>query len=659
MRNINLLDSETINKIAAGEVVERPASVVKELVENSIDAGAGAITVEIREGGIGMIRVTDNGSGIDAEDIDTAFARHATSKIRSAEDLLTIGSLGFRGEALSSIAAVSQVELITKTREQPTGIRYLSDGGQTREKTEIGCPDGTTIIVRNLFFNTPARRKFLKSPQTEAGYTSDLVSRLALSHPEISFQYIQNGQVRLYTSGNGNLKDIVYNVFGRDVTMHLLPVDLQTQDLKLTGFIGKPILSRGNRSWENYFINDRYIKSVTVTKAIEDAYKTFVMIHKFPFTALHISMDQELLDVNVHPRKMELRFHQNEAIYQQLFTAIRSVLEQRELIPSARLSEKEKPQTQSQKGPEPFELQRLATYGQKNSSGSSFVRDRQPNYQSRPDTESKRPAAQNRRDAVTEKPALQVPVDPETKQPAKNDIPADTKQAQSPVPAAVQPPKQESMQPVRGKQMTFFEDDRSDAPKASANIRVIGQIYDTYWMFEYDGKLMIMDQHAAHEKVLFERFRKEWESSKVASQMLAPPVIVTLTPQEIGIFQKYEEYFKELGFESESFGGNEYALYAVPLQLFGMSPGDMFIEILDYLTEESKSLEGSTITWRIATMACKAAVKGGERLSLSEVKTLIEDLFKADHPYTCPHGRPTMIHFSRYELDKKFKRIQN
>lgn len=608
MRNINLLDSETINKIAAGEVVERPASVVKELVENSIDAGSGAITVEIRDGGIGMIRVTDNGSGIDAEDIDTAFARHATSKIRSAEDLLTIGSLGFRGEALSSIAAVSQVELITKTREQLTGIRYLCDGGEPREKTEIGCPDGTTIIVRNLFYNTPARRKFLKSPQTEAGYTSDLVSRLALSHPEISFQYIQNGQVRLHTSGNGNLKDIVYNVFGRDVTMHLLPVDIQTQDLKLTGFIGKPILSRGNRSWENYFINDRYIKSVTVTKAIEDAYKTFVMIHKFPFTALHISMDQELLDVNVHPRKMELRFHQNEAIYQQLFSAIRSVLEQRELTPSASLTEEEKTEKHAEKGPEPFELQWLAAYGQKS---SSIVRDKQPAYQGRRDAEVK------------------------------------------------QPPKQESPQPIRGKQMTFFDDKRSETPKTSANIRVIGQIYDTYWMFEYDDKLMIMDQHAAHEKVLFERFRKEWETSKVASQMLAPPVIVTLTPQEISIYQKYEEYFKELGFESESFGGNEYALYAVPLQLFGMSPGDMFIEILDYLTEESKSLEGSAITWRIATMACKAAVKGGEKLSLSEVKTLIEDLFQADHPYTCPHGRPTMIHFSRYELDKKFKRIQN
>ena len=614
MRNITLLDSETINKIAAGEVVERPASVVKELVENAIDAGSGAVTVEIRDGGIGMIRVTDNGCGIDADDIDFAFARHATSKIRSAEDLLTIGSLGFRGEALSSIAAVSQVEMITKTREQLTGIRYLCDGGENAEKTEIGCPDGTTIIVRNLFYNTPARRKFLKSAQTEAGYTADLVSRLALSHPEVSFQYIQNGQVRLHTSGNGNLKDIIYNVFGRDVTMHLMPVDIRTEDLQLSGFIGKPILSRGNRSWENYFINDRYIKSVTVTKAIEDAYKTFVMIHKFPFTALHITLDPELLDVNVHPRKMELRFNRNEAIYQQIFNAIRAVLEQRELTPSASLDEKENTEKPVGKGPEPFELQRLASYGQKS---VSAVHDRTPAYQKSQGSDYRKPSV------PADKPAIQ-------KAPA----------------------------PVRGRQMTLFEDKRQPVSETT-DIRVIGQIYDTYWMFEYEDKLMIMDQHAAHEKVLFERFRKEWENSKVASQMLAPPVIITLTPQEISIYQKYESYFKELGFESEPFGGNEYALYAVPLQLFGMTPGAMFIEILDYLTEESKNLEGSAITWRIATMACKAAVKGGEKLSLSEVRTLITDLLKADHPYTCPHGRPTMIHFSRYELDKKFKRIQN
>ena len=633
MRSINLLDSETINKIAAGEVVERPASVVKELVENAIDADAGAITVEIKGGGIDMIRVTDNGRGIDAEDIESAFARHATSKIRSAEDLLTIGSLGFRGEALSSISAVSQVEMITKTRDQLTGIRYQADGGQQREKSEIGCPDGTTIVVRNLFYNTPARRKFLKSAQTEAGYTADLVNRLALSHPEISFQYIQNGQVRLHTSGNGNLKDIIYNVFGRDVCAHLLLVDIQTEDLKLSGYIGKPILSRGNRGWENYFINERYIKSLTVTKAIEDAYKTFVMIHKFPFTALHISLDPQLVDVNVHPRKMELRFNRNEAIYQQIFDALRAILEQRPLTPSASLNKEKKNDKTEEKGPEPFELQRLASYGQK--SGSA-MHDNHTLYHGSQSTV---------RDTPTLPGTAQTPVT--EKKPVQNASPRIT-------------PKPESLpQPIRGKQMQLELDDLKDHVSPLHKVRVIGQIYDIYWMFEYQGKLMIMDQHAAHERVLFERFRKEWENHKVASQMLAPPVIVTLTPQEIGIYQKYDEYFKELGFEAEPFGGNEYALYAVPLQLFGMAPGDMFIEILDYLTEESKSLEGSAITWRIATMACKAAVKGGEKLLISEVQTLIDDLLKTEHPYTCPHGRPTMIHFSRYELDKKFKRIQD
>lgn len=643
MKTINLLDSETINKIAAGEVVERPSSVVKELVENAIDAKAGAVTIEIRDGGIGMIRVTDNGVGIDEEDIETAFARHATSKIKSAEDLLTIGSLGFRGEALSSIAAVSQIEMITKTRQQLTGIRYLADGGQTISKEEIGCPDGTTIIVRNLFYNTPARRKFLKSAQTEAGYTAELVSRLALSHPEVSFQYIQNGQVRLHTSGNGNLKDIIYNVFGRDVTAHLLPIDVETEDLHLTGFIGKPILSRGNRAWENYYINDRYIKSVTVTKAIEDAYKTFVMIHKFPFTAFHISLDPQLVDVNVHPRKMELRFNKNEAIYQQLYHAIRTVLEQKELTPSAFLSSEKKKEASAEKGPEPFELQRLASYGQKN---TTPVHDRQAPYHSS--------------NAVSGRSAPSAPVIP---QPAKTSSYTKTessmpdKARQTP---AVLPAKEETApRPIRGKQMNLFEDDREKRLEETKSIRLIGQIYETYWMFEYDSRLMIMDQHAAHEKVLFERYRKEWESSEVSSQMLAPPVVITLTPQEISMYQKYESYFRQLGFESEPFGGNEYAIYAVPLQLFGMTPGTMFVEILDYLSEESKSLEGSAITWKIATMACKAAVKGGEKLTVQEAQTLIEDLLKTDHPYTCPHGRPTMIEFSRYELDRKFKRIQD
>ena len=658
MKSINLLDSETINKIAAGEVVERPSSVVKELVENAIDAGAGAITVEIRDGGISMIRVTDNGSGIDPDDIDTAFARHATSKIQTAEDLLTIASLGFRGEALSSIAAVSQVELITKTREALVGIRYLTDGGQMRLKEEIGCPDGTTILIRNLFYNTPARRKFLKTAATEAGYCGDLLNRLALSHPEISFQYIQNGQVRLHTSGNGNLKDIIYNVFGRDVTGHLLPVELTTKDLHITGFIGKPILSRGNRSWENYFINHRYIKSAIVTKAIEDAYKTFVMIHKFPFTALHIDIDTEMIDVNVHPRKMELRFNQNEAIYEQIYRALRSVLEQRELVPSVSLSAGKKEEKKPEKGPEPFELQRLASYGQNNKRDPGHQINKTPSYDRGSRQEQKLQEKSARSEPAPLPKQASVPQMPESAAPAPKkteSVPLTQQTDPAPMPKKTEP----APLPIRGEQMQLFDNDQSRRREEEHQIRLIGQIYDTYWMFEYDGKLMMMDQHAAHEKVLYERFRKEIEENKVASQMLAPPVIMTLTPQEISIFERYSDYLKELGFETEPFGGNEYALYAVPLQLFGMTPGSLFVEILDYLTEESRSLEGSAITYKIATMACKAAVKGGERISDAEAVSLIQELLRTDHPYTCPHGRPTMIHFTRYELDKLFKRIQN
>lgn len=617
MRSINLLDEDTINKIAAGEVVARPASVVKELVENSIDALSSAVTVEIKDGGISFIRVTDNGSGIDSEDVENAFVSHATSKIHQACDLLSIASLGFRGEALASIAAVSRVEMITKPHPDLTGTRYCIEGGSPKQKEEIGAPDGTTIIARDLFYNTPARRKFLKSPGTEAGYISELMGHLALSRPDISFQYIQNNQNRLHTAGNSSLRDIIYQVYGRDVTAHLLPVQYESDILSVSGFIGKPILSRGNRRWETYFINQRYIKSNIITQAIEDAYKTFVMVHKYPFTVLHFTIDPSLLDVNVHPQKMELRFGKAKEIYQRAYDVIRGILEGRDLAPQVSLAREEKKE-QTAPGPEPFEIQRLAgmgihpqaeknPYRERKVSGSSLVReDKAPFSDQKP-----------------------------------QNMPADRL------------PKSQKPQ-----QMTLAQSGLMNADDLD-QIHLLGQVFDTYWMIEYQGKLFIIDQHAAHEKVLYERLLKAFRSHSVKSQLLAPPVILRLSGQEQVMLRNYQDEITGLGFEIEPFGGDDYAISAVPLQLFGMNAADMMIEVLDSLNENSGSLEGSAITYRIASMACKAAVKGNTRFSRQEALALIREMMEADNPYNCPHGRPTMISISRYEMDKRFKRIQD
>ena len=696
MKSIHLLDSDTINKIAAGEVVERPSSVIKELVENAIDAKASAITIEIKEGGIAMMRVTDNGGGIDRDDIKTAFVRHATSKIETAMDLMTVGSLGFRGEALSSIASVSQIELITKVHRELLGVRYCIDGGEEKSCDDIGCPDGTTIIVRNLFYNTPARRKFLKTAATEAAYINDLAGRLALSHPDVSFKFINNNQNRLHTSGNGNLRDIIYQIYGRDVAGQLLEADVQGKLCHVTGFIGKPILSRGNRTWENYFINGRYIKSNIITKAIEDAYKTFVMIHKYPFTAFHIEVDPALIDVNVHPRKMELRFNQNEAVYQEIYDIVRAVLEHRELIPAISLKDQKQAKEEPKKkesGPEPFELQRLAAMGagqteqpsvdytKQNRPAKTGVSDRTsvaagsgysaasyPNQ----DADSKpytAPTGQSGSAFVRETPTAYhhketmaqstLKLQNENNRAAMSGTTEEQKKTEvTPFEAAEKAPQPQM--PIVGEQMQLFgEDERLLDEKARARHRLIGQVFDTYWMVEYDGKLFIIDQHAAHEKVLYEKLMKAFSKKALQKQMLSPPVILTLSMQEENIYSRYEDYFAELGFEVESFGGREYAVCGVPLQLFGMNAKDIFIEILDSLTEESRRLDGSAITDHIATMACKAAVKGNNKLSFKEADALIEQLLQAKNPYTCPHGRPTIISLSKYELEKKFKRIQS
>lgn len=648
MPHITVLDQSTINKIAAGEVIERPSSVVKELLENAIDAQATAVTVEIRDGGISYIRVTDNGCGIPKEEVPLAFLRHSTSKIKSVEDLFTVSSLGFRGEALSSIASVAQVELITKTSEQLSGTRYQIEGGVERSYEEVGAPDGTTFLVRNLFYNTPARQKFLKTAQTEGSHVAALVEKIAMSHPDISIRFIQNNQNRLHTSGNHNLKDIIYTVFGREIAANLLPVESEQEVLQVHGFAGKPVIARSNRSFENYYINGRYVKSGLIGKAIEDAYKPFMMQHKYPFVLLHISIEPEYLDVNVHPTKMELRFRNGEQVYQMIFQAISQALSHKELIPQVDLvkREEEKALEEAQKKaphPEPFEVKRQAAMVQKPGESRTMQpqepaksRTMQPSIYKSEAVYGK--IAESRAEPEPEIRAV-APVEsqkPEQKQP---------KQEQKATGQAEQP-----------QQLDLFEEKLLE-PKNRIRHKLIGQLFDTYWLVEFNEHLYIIDQHAAHEKVLYEKTMRTLKTREFTSQMLNPPIILTIGSTEEVLLKKYMKYFQEIGFEIEPFGGREYAVRAVPDNLFSVAKKELLMEMIDDLSEDAGARTADMIHDRVATMSCKAAVKGNNHLSFAEADHLIDELLNLDNPYACPHGRPTIISMSRYELEKKFKRI--
>lgn len=623
--SITLLDQNTINKIAAGEVVERPSSVVKELVENAIDAGATAITVEIKEGGISFIRVTDNGSGINKDEIEIAFKRHATSKIKSIEDLMAVSSLGFRGEALASIAAVSQVELITKTADSLSGVRYTIDGGVPGEVAEIGAPEGTTFIVRNLFYNTPVRRKFLKTATTEGGYIGSLVEYLALSHPDISFRFISNNQNKLHTSGNMNLKDIIYNVYGRDITNNLYEIGGKSQDIEASGFIGKPMVVRGNRTYENYYINGRYIKSSIITKAIEDAYKGFIMPHNYPFSAIHFKINPAIIDVNVHPTKMELRFSNNEYIYNFVYDTCLKALNSKELI--AEVSVSDPVAVKMQEAPVVRNVMPDVKLPEKNVSDSMPCK-----------TETK--SAESAKAEIKPK-RLPEPFEIKgSEQMVKEDkvrYEAVTKS---------EPPKQ----------MNLFENKLLDENSRN-KYRIIGQLFDTYWLIEFEDKFYMMDQHAAHEKVLYERTMNKLHNKTIGTQMILPPIVLSLNMHEEEIYKTNQDIFKRLGYEIEEFGGNEYKVTGIPAGLPKMDYKQLLIDVLDGLSEESASKDPDIITEKVASMSCKAAVKGNNRLSFNEAFELMDELMKAENPYNCPHGRPTLIMMSRYEIEKKFKRI--
>ena len=699
MPHIQVLDQITIDKIAAGEVIERPASIVKELVENAIDARATAVVVEIQEGGISFIRIMDNGDGILREDVPNAFLRHSTSKIRAVEDLSHIESLGFRGEALSSIAAVTQVELITKRREDTLGTRYLIEGGKEQLIEDTGAPDGTTFLIRQLFYNVPARRKFLKTPMTEAGHIQDLLMRLALSHPEVSFQFINNGQEKLRTAGNGRLKDVIYSIYGREVAANLIEMDYGKGGIQITGYLGKPTISRGNRNFENFFVNGRYVKSAMISKAIEDAYRDFVMQHKFPFVVLHFHINGEDIDVNVHPTKMELRFQRQQEVYNTVYEAVHRTLLEPELIPVVDVPEPPKAAEEATSG-SPFLLrpkagavsdkrspmtagkQETAEMAPEEKNEDYFLkkmRERVLSYHNRassaevsdirqihrPDEQTSRirEAAEKRRaDEQTTHDAKPLPV--VTIREA-GDIPVSGSSNEAPMQLSEEravygenaEPSEKQKAPVKPEQLNLF-DEKLLKREVKAEYKLIGQVFDTYWLVQFHDSLYIIDQHAAHERVLYERTLKGMKNREFTSQYLSPPIILSLSMQETELLNEHMDRFKRIGFEIEPFGGDEYAVRAIPDNLFGIAKKELLLEMLDSLADGiTTSMTPELIDEKVASMSCKAAVKGNNRLSAMEVDTLIQELLELDNPYHCPHGRPTIIAMTKRELEKKFKRI--
>ena len=722
MAIINLLDKDTINKIAAGEVIEGPAAVVKELVENAIDADANSVTVEIKDGGTSLIRVTDNGKGIGSDDIKMAFLPHATSKIKTADDLTLVSSLGFRGEALASIAAVSEVEVLTKTADEISGIRYVINGGKEEANEPVGTPEGTTFVVRNIFYNTPARKKFLKTAATEGRYVGEVMEHMAVSHPEIAFKFILNGQVKLQTMGNGSLKDVLFYIYGKETTANIIPVNNPDAEgelvngLSVRGYIGKPSLTRGNKEYENYFINGRFIKNKVITRAIEDAYKSFLMQHRFPFTCLLISVDSSLVDVNVHPAKLEVRFSDTESLYRLIFHEVDNALRKKDLLPDMGIKQvpdkqplvrefKSASKSEKSEGyvipdipmPEPFEKSRQGEWKKELKpvfKQESFVAEKAKRDEASPLIKSEIYA-----------PLVSTPVSDVNSSELnkslenKNEISFDNAN------------KDEKLNTVN-MNSTFVENDKkttgntyiesveeegisykkisdyseeetaiktetttvepgSDtdnelssedfkggilAKKALPDIKIIGQIFGTYWIMEFDGSAYMIDQHAAHEKVMYEKFVKEISANKVTSQNLLPPVVVTLSGSQRQIAEEISDHLHKLGFEIEPFGGNEYVIKAVPTELFGISEKEMLFDIIDQYSLEGKKATPDTVLSKLATMACKAAIKGNMNISLLEAKALIEELMSLDNPYNCPHGRPTMIFMSKSDVEKKFKR---
>ncbi|WP_027204116.1 DNA mismatch repair endonuclease MutL [Butyrivibrio fibrisolvens] len=744
MAQINILDKNTIDQIAAGEVVERPSSVVKELVENAMDAGAKAITVEIQGGGIDLIRITDNGSGIERSEVKKAFLRHATSKLSNIGDLFSLKTLGFRGEALSSISAIAQVEMVTKTADSLTGIRYTINGGQEGELEEVGAPNGTTIIVRNLFYNTPARKKFLKSPRTEGSYVADLIEHLAMDNPDVSFHFINNKDDRFHTSGNGDLKELIYRIYGRDVSMALVPIKCETDGIQLEGYLGEPTLNRSNRGFENFFVNGRYIKDRMISLAIEEGYKQYLMQHKFPFCVLHIVMDPDLIDVNVHPSKMEVKFQNQHTLFEFIRINVEQVLKSHEMIPEALRDEQEDlraaaleakakakrleamrqeaaPMTGSfhgefsQNGKQiganifmnesredptstPKKSKNLVTFIDDSDEDlavapvSSGDKDASASLEEKSSSASDKDALQNHVEPfeasryeklhkedikpvyISDVAKVPVRVTDNDKNPIwsthKTENPEQIKSNENLVHKIlgdpVKKPEDYESPIIKKSETTIIEkpvqmelfDTKMLTKENRRQYHIVGQIFDTYWILEFKDKIYMVDQHAAHEKVNFEHMMARFKNKTMTSQLMEPPVIMTFSSQEEEMFLSFREYFENLGFQIDEFGGKEYAMRAVPQDLFGCTNArEMFMQILDELTHDSGHREPDVIYYKIASMACKASVKGNTRMSVEEMEELIDELLTLDNPYNCPHGRPTIISMSKYEIEKRFKRI--
>lgn len=674
MAQIHILDSETIDKIAAGEVVERPLSVVKELVENAIDAGATAVTVEARDGGISFIRVTDNGCGIGREQLRTAFLRHATSKIENAEDLTHIASLGFRGEALSSIAAVAKVEVITKTAESITGSRIVLEGARETVFEEVGAPEGTTFIVRNLFFNTPVRRKFLRQPATEGGYIADLMEHLALSRPDISFKLVLGNQMKFHTSGNGELREVIYRLYGRDAANAIVPMQYAQDGVKIEGYLGKPVQVRSNRNFEIYFINGRFVRSNIVSRAVEEGYREYLMQHKFPFCVLHITLDTDRVDVNVHPTKMDVRFTNAMEFSALLCGAVKYTLKHHEMIPEALLStererraaeREERLIREKERVPEPFEQRRGDAYRVMEEMKYEAQRPKMQEFIQNPlwssGEDGKKQEKMQEKSANLGKTAEILPKSPQNMTELSEDdlFYSETSELERPMQAPGGPEATEASKTAEirdAAQLNLFEE-KILTEENRRKFRIIGQVFETYWLIEFEDRLLMIDQHAAHEKVNYERLIKQFREKSVASQVLMPPVIVSLSGQEETALSEYREVFKGLGFEIEAFGGSEYALRSVPTDLYGCGEREMFLEVLDQLAGGGSFGGIKVVEEKIASMSCKAAVKGSSLLSPAEAETLIDELLTLDNPYNCPHGRPTIIAMSRTEMERKFKRI--
>ena len=642
---ISVLDKNTIDKIAAGEVVERPSSIVKELVENAIDSGALAISIEIKDGGTSLIRVTDNGGGISKEEIKTAFLRHATSKIRRANDLFNIHTLGFRGEALSSISSIAKCEIISKPSTQLTGVRYVIEGGAEVSFEDVGAPVGTTLLIRDIFFNTPVRRKFLKSTSTETAYISELVEKFMLSNLDVSIRYIVNNQTKLQSSGNGDLKEVIYQIYGREVHKALIEVDYREDDISIKGFIAKPEISRANKSQLIYFVNGRYVRDKHIIKAIEDAYADRMMQHKYPFAVLMIEIDTQSVDVNVHPSKMEIRFSDEAYIYEKVKKAIEVSLKNADMIRQAGIDEEKKAAIKRnfERLPEPFEKNKLTllTESDKNITTANLSDKKEEFLKDLPSIDlSLKP----------DKVLPELKVDTIISTFDKADLEREYKQNNREV-IYENKVNEDKLQEPAVKQLEFLD------KKASKKRNIIGQIFDTYWIVEFDKSMYIIDQHAAHEKVLYERFLKQFEKEELSSQLISPATVISLSSTEADAVEKHLPSLKKLGFEIEHFGGREYSISAIPNILPSVNKEVWLGELISELLEVDSVKNTESILEKIASMSCKAAIKGNQKISFEEAKILIDELLELENPYNCPHGRPTVIKMTKTEIEKKFKRI--